>query len=148
MSETSSTITRPVPLETTPLLGGQHTQPLEIRAAQLIEQGASPTGIILPPPPIDLTHEFASSLYALHIVERHDRARGSARAAAFRASESARTRAELRDHALASLDAALEYVGLPDDDNKDDDDDDDVLVMSRALPVSGRCTTGELKFSV
>lgn len=135
------------PTESSPLLlGGHPTQPLEVRAAELIAQGASSSGIILPPPPLDLTHEFASSLYALHIVERHDRARGSARAAAFRASESARTRAALRDHALASLDAALEYVGLPDDD-KDDEDDDDVLVMSRPLPVKRRCTTGEFVLS-
>lgn len=131
--------------ESTPLLLGglQPTPPLELRAAQLIAQGASSTGIILPSPPVDLTYEFASSLYALHIVERHDRARGSARAAAYRASESLKVRAELRDHALASLDAALEYVGLPEYDDKDDDDDDDVLVMSRPLPVKKRLTTGE-----
>lgn len=114
---------------------------LEIRAAELIAQGA---GICLSPPvdELDITHELASSLYALHIVERHDKARGSARAAAFRASESVRTRAALRDHALASLDAALEYVTGPGEETKDEDDDD-VLLMSRPLPVRGRYTTSE-----
>lgn len=128
--------------ELTPLVRTRPTTPLEVRAAELIAQGA---GICLAPPDddeIDLTHELASTLYALHIVERHDRARGSARAAAFRHSESVRTRAALRDHALATLDAALEYVTGPGEETKDDDDDD-VLLLSRPLPLKNYYTTGE-----
>lgn len=123
------------------LVHARACRPLEVRAAELITQGA---GIYLAPPAddLDITHELASTLYALHIVERHDRARGSARAAAFRASESVRTRAALRDHALACLDAALEYVTGPGDEMKDDDDDD-VLLISRSLPVKERYTTSE-----
>ncbi|BEI89258.1 uncharacterized protein CcaverHIS019_0206200 [Cutaneotrichosporon cavernicola] len=114
-------------------------RPLQVRAAELIREGV---GIYLAPPvdELDITHELGSTLYALHIVERHDRARGSARAAAFRASESVRTRAALRDHALACLDAALEYVSAPGDELKDEDDDD-VLLISRPLPVNERYTT-------
>ncbi len=123
------------------LVHARPCRPLEVRAAELIPQGA---GIYLAPPAddLDITHELASTLYALHIVERHDRARGSARAAAFRASESVRTRAALRDHALACLDAALEYVSGAGDEMKDDDDDD-VLLFSRPLPVKERYTTRE-----
>lgn len=129
-----------------PLVQQRHCVPLEVRAAELIAQGA---GICLAPPAdeLDLTHELGSSLYALHIMERHDRARGSARAAAFRASESVRTRAALRDHALATLDAALEYVTGPGEETKDDDDDD-VLLISRPLPVKERYTTSESRVPI
>ncbi|GMK54603.1 hypothetical protein CspeluHIS016_0111890 [Cutaneotrichosporon spelunceum] len=125
--------------ELQPLVHPRPCRPLQVRAAELISGGA---GIYLAPPAeeLDITHELGSTLYALHIVERHDRARGSARAAAFRASESVRTRAALRDHALACLDAALEYVTAPGDEMKDEDDDD-VLLISRPLPVNERYTT-------
>lgn len=130
--------------ERTPLVGTTHVDdtPLEIRAEELLRAGAG--GIAVPlTPDMDLTHELASALYALHVVERHDRARGSARAAAYRASETLRTRVALRQRAILTLDDALSYCATEEHSTRDEDDDD-VLVLSRALPVRDRYTTREL----
>jgi hypothetical protein len=115
---------------------------LEVRANELLRAGEA--GINAPfDSDTDVTHELASVLYALHIVERHDRARGSARAAAYRANETLRTRVALRHRAVAALDAALAYCGTEGHMLRDEDDDD-VLVLTRPLPVSvNNCTTGE-----
>lgn len=110
--------------------------PLQERAAQLLASGGGDNSNLAN---IDLTHELASALYALHVVERHDRARGSARAAASRASATARQRAALRDHALAVLDEALH--GEQPDENKDDEED--VLDLNFGLIIEpGNWTTG------
>ncbi|KAL1410057.1 hypothetical protein Q8F55_004059 [Vanrija albida] len=143
-----------MPDERTPLVGGSTSvasgyatpavaqppavgpdTPLQERAAQLLASGGGDSASL---PSIDLTHELASALYALHVVERHDRARGSARAAASRASATARQRAALRDHALAVLDQALH--GEQPDENKDDDED--VLDLNFGLIIEpGNWTT-------
>lgn len=134
----------PDPTERTPLIGvddDTDSTPLEDRAKELLRAGER--GINVPMPDhMDITHELASVLYALHIVERHDQARGSARAAAYRASETLRTRIALRQRAVAALDAALAYCDT-EQHWQGDEDDDDVLVLSRPLPVKGKCTTRE-----
>jgi hypothetical protein len=107
--------------------------PIEDRANELLRSGER--GISVPlSHNLDITHELASVLYALHIVERHDRARGSARAAAYRASATLRTRVALRHRAIDTLDAALAYCDTEQHWQRDEDDDD-VLVLSRPLPV-------------
>lgn len=107
--------------------------PIEVRANELLRTGER--GISVPiENNVDITHELASVLYALHIVERHDRARGSARAAAYRASATQRTRVALRHRAIEALDGALAYCDTEQHWQRDEDDDD-VLVLSRPLPM-------------
>lgn len=131
--------------ETTPLIASTYStvgEYLETRAQHMLQQAARNELVLNDPEDVDLTHEFASALYALHIVERHDRARGSARAAAYRASETARVRADLKDYAVCCLNMAMAYMGSGDEDK--DDNDDDVLVVTRPLALKpGKATNGE-----
>lgn len=131
--------------ETTPLIASTYStvgEYLETRAQHMLRQAARNELQLNDPEDVDLTHEFASALYALHIVERHDRARGSARAAAYRASETARVRTDLKDYAVCCLNMAMAYMGTGDEDK--DDNDDDVLVVTRPLALKpGKATNGE-----
>lgn len=131
--------------ENTPLIASTYStvgEYLNTRAQHMLQQAARNELQLGNPEDVDLTHEFASALYALHIVERHDRARGSARAAAYRASETVRVRADLKDYAVCCLDMAMAYLGTGDEDK--DDDDDDVLVVTRPLALKpGKATNGE-----
>lgn len=138
-----------VATENTPLIASTYStvgEFLETRAQHMLQQSARNELVLGDPEDVDMTHEFAAALYALHIVDRHDKIRGSARAAAYRASETARVRAELRDYAVACLDMALAFLGTGDEDK--DDDDDDVLVLTRPLALKpGRATNGEYSWA-
>jgi len=141
----------PTATERTPLIGTNDdmihdSTPLEVVANELLRAGERGINATMPNQ-VDITHEVASCLYALHIVERHDQARGSARAAAYRASETLRTRVALRHRAVAALDAALRYCDTEQHFVRDEDDDD-VLALSRPLPVKGKCTTREYQLAL